>query len=253
MVQDNQTVKNGDVILQLDARTCQARLAQARAELQTAQAQAARRARAGAGGRGNARGGLQSAQAQLSGSSSAVQAAEAQMAVAQAAARSGEGRGRQGRPRSDRAKELVASDAIARQQLDDAQLASDAAHAALTQAQRERDGRGGGASERRRAVSAEAQGRVSQTTPVGAQIETARSAADRWPTRGGTAEAALSLAELQLSYTRVIAPTDGVVTQLGARVGGLDSARAAPCAARARGDVPGGELQGDADRQDASG
>ncbi len=35
------------------------------------------------------------------------------------------------------------------------------------------------------------------------------------------AEAALKLAELQLSYTNVVAPNDGLVTQLTARVGGL--------------------------------
>jgi membrane fusion protein (multidrug efflux system) len=39
--------------------------------------------------------------------------------------------------------------------------------------------------------------------------------------RVAAAAAALRLAELQLSYTKVIAPSDGIVTQLTARVGGL--------------------------------
>jgi len=119
-----------------------------------------------------------------------------------------------------RAKDLVAKDAIARQQLDAAQLASDATHAAVRQAQANVT-----ASEDARAAAesrvAEARARVSQTTPVGQQIETAQSAANLGDARVTAAEATLTLAELQLSYTQVVAPADGMVTQLTARVGGL--------------------------------
>lgn len=67
----------------------------------------------------------------------------------------------------------------------------------------------------------EAEARVSQTTPVGPQIEAAQSSAALADARVTAAEAALKLAELQLSYTTVTAPNDGMVTQLGARVGAL--------------------------------
>jgi len=219
-VTDNQTVKAGDQILQLDTADLSARVAQARAELLTAQAQAA-----GAHAQehvvaANARGGLESAQAQESASGSAVQAADAQIAAAQAAVLRSEAEAEKADRDLVRAKELVASDAIARQQLDAAQLASDAAHAALRQAQANVTA----AQEARRSAEsrvAEAHARVAQTAPVGQQIVAAKSAASLGDARVAAAEAALKLAELQLSYTKVTAPADGLVTQLTARVGGL--------------------------------
>src|SRR5262249_48732674 len=76
---------------------------------------------------------------------------------------------------------------------------------------------------RQMAVShvAEAEGRLSQSAPVNAQIAAARAAADLARAHAEAAEAALKEAELQLSYTRVVAPHDGTVTQLSAREGGL--------------------------------
>ena len=75
MVHDNQMVKKGEVVLQLDDADLQARLAQARADLQTAQAQAA-----GAHAQehvieATARGGLKSAEASMSATASTVQGA----------------------------------------------------------------------------------------------------------------------------------------------------------------------------------
>jgi len=220
LVHDNQLVKAGDPILQLDTADLSARVAQARAELQTAQAQSAGAHAQEPVVAANARGGLESAQAQASASGSAVQAADAQIAVAQAAVVRAQAEADKADRDLVRAKELVASDAIARQQLDSAQLASDAARAALRQAQAGVTA----AQEAKRAAEsrvAEARARVSQTTPVGHQIETAKSAVSLADARVAAAAAALNLVELQLSYARVIAPADGIVAQLTARVGGL--------------------------------
>jgi membrane fusion protein (multidrug efflux system) len=220
LVEDNQVVKQGDLLLQLDDADLAAKLAQARAELQTAQAQAA-----GAHAQehvvaATARGGLESARAQASASTSAVQAADAQIAVARAALTRAQAAVEKADRDLARAKELVASDAIARQQLDAAQLAADSAHAELAQAQA---GVTAAEEAKRTAQSrvAEAQAHVSQTTPVGQQIEAAHSAALLADARVSAAEAAVRLAELQLSYTKVVAPSDGLVTQLGARQGAL--------------------------------
>ena len=220
LVKDNQTVKAGDAILQLDSADLSARVAQARAELQTAEAQAAGAHAQEPVVAATARGGLESAQAQESASGSAVQAAEAQIAVAQAAVVRAQAEADKADRDLARARELVASDAIARQQLDSAQLASDSAHAALRQSQAGVTA----AQEAKRAAEshvAEAKARVSQTAPVGQQIQTAKSAVSLADARVAAAAAALRLAELQLSYTKVIAPSDGIVTQLTARVGGL--------------------------------
>ena len=220
LVQDNQMIKKGDVVLQLDSADLLARVAQARAELQTAQAQAAGAHAQSHVVAASARGGLESAQAQAAASASTVQAAEAQIAAAQAGSVRAQAEVEKADRDFARAKELVASDAIARQQLDAAQMTADAAHAALRQAQANVTA----AEERKRAAEsrvAEANARVVQTTPVGQQIEAAQSAANLGDARIAAAEAALHLAELQLSYATVTAPSDGLVTQLGARVGAL--------------------------------
>ena len=64
----------------------------------------------------------------------------------------------------------------------------------------------------------EAQGKLSQTRPVDAQIAVAHGAAALARGRVTAAQAALDLARLQLSYTRVAAPADGRVAALTARV-----------------------------------
>jgi membrane fusion protein (multidrug efflux system) len=220
LVHDNQMVKKGDPVLQLDAADFMARAEQARAELQTAQAQAAGAHAQATVVAATARGGLQSAEAGVSALTSSVQAAAAQVAAAQAAVVRAQAEVAKADRDLERAKELVASDAIARQQLDGAQLAADAAHAALSQARATVTA----AEESKRAAEgrvAEARARVAQTTPVAPQIETAASAASLADARVAAAEAALHLAELQLEYTKVLAPADGLVTQLSARVGGL--------------------------------
>ena len=220
LVRDNQMVKKGDALLRLDDADFAARVAQARAELATAVAQAA-----GAHSQeqviaASARGGLQSAQAQVSALTAGAQAADAQIAAAQAGLSRAQAEVDKAERDLTRARELVAVDAIARQQLDTAQLARDSADAALRQARAVVTA----AQEARRAAEghvAEAQARVAQTTPVGQQIATARSAAALGDARVTAAEAAVRLAELQLSYATVVAPSDGLVTQLSAREGGL--------------------------------
>lgn len=220
MVHDNQAVKKGDAILRLDDADLQTRLAQARAELQTAQAQAAGARAQEQVVAASARGQFQGAQAQVISSSSTVLMANAQLTAARAALVRAQAEVEKADRDLARAKELVAVDAIARQQLEAAQLASDAAHAAAGQATA-----GVVAAEegRRTAESrvVEAQARVSQTTPVSQQIDAARASAAMAEARVTSAEAAIRQAELQVSYATVVAPADGLVTQLSARQGAL--------------------------------
>jgi membrane fusion protein (multidrug efflux system) len=219
-VHDNQRVKKGDLLLTLDDKDFAARLAQARAELQTATAQAAGAHAQEQVVQASARGTLRGAQAQVSASSSDVQAADAQIAAAEAEVARAQAQSAKAERDLARARELVASDAIARQQLDAAQVANDSAQAALAQARANVTA----AQEAKRAAEsrvAEAQARVSQSTPVDQQIAAAHANALLADARVVSAQAAVQLAELQLSYTKVTAPDDGLVTQLGAREGGL--------------------------------
>lgn len=220
LVHDNQLVKKGDLLLTLDDKDLVARLAQARAELQTAAAQAAGAHAQEQVVRATARGSLRGAQAQVSGSSSAVDAADAQTAAAEAGVVRAEAEARKAERDLARARELVASDAIARQQLDAAQMADDSARATLAQARANVIA----AQEAKRAAEsrvAEAQARVTQSAPVSEQIAAAHANALLADARVASAGAAVQLAELQLSYTKVLAPDDGLVTQLTAREGGL--------------------------------
>lgn len=220
VVHDNQAVKRGDPVLRLDNADLLTRRAQAKADLLTAQAQAAGARAQQHVVAATAHGQLQSARAGVSASMAAAHAAEAQIVAARAAHSRALAEVEKADRDLARANELVAVDAIARQQLDAAQLGSEAAHAALRQAlanitvaeeaKRTAEGRIG-----------EAEARVAQTTPVAPQIEAAASAASLADARVASAEAALKLIELQLSYTTVTAPADGLITQMSARVGSL--------------------------------
>jgi membrane fusion protein (multidrug efflux system) len=219
-VHDNERVKKGQVVLQLDDRDFAAKLAQARAELQTAMAQAAAAHAQEQVVRATARGGLRGAQAQVAGSTSAVDAADAQVAAAKAAVTRAEAEATKTEHDLARAKQLVATDAIARQQLDAAQAAYDSAEAALTQARANVTA----AEEAKRAAQSrvtEARARVAENAPVGEQIAAAHASAQLADARVTSAKAAVQLAELQLSYTKVAAPDDGLLTELAAREGGL--------------------------------
>jgi membrane fusion protein (multidrug efflux system) len=217
-VVENQAVKKGDLVLELDAADYQARLAQAQAELATAQAQAtsaeAQERIVGA----TATGGLASAEAAFSASSVAVSNADAQVEAAQAAVARAEADARKADLDLKRAQQLIAAHAVTQQMVDNAQAAADAAHAALSQA---RANLAAAQEARRAAVSrvAEAKGKLQQSSPVGAQIAAAHAAAELARAKVKSAEAAARLADLQLSYTRVTAPEDGTVSKLGAHDG----------------------------------
>ena len=65
----------------------------------------------------------------------------------------------------------------------------------------------------------EAKGRLDQSTPIEAQIAAARANADLAHARVRVSEASLALVRLQLSYTRVIAPEDGLVSKVSVQPG----------------------------------
>jgi membrane fusion protein (multidrug efflux system) len=221
-VKDNQQVKAGDVLVELDPVDPQARLAQAQAELATARAQAdAARAQEQVA-TSSAKGGLHSAKAVLSGSSVGVSGAEAQVAAADAALERAKAEAHRTELDLTRFRQLRDAGAISQQQLDNTQAAYDTAQAALLQA---RANLTAAQEARRGALSkvAEAEGRVAQTENVDAQVAAAHAATELADARVKAAEAAVALAEHQVRYTRITAPSDGVVSKLGVHVGQLVS------------------------------
>ena len=218
LVEDNQRVKKGDILIQIDDADFAARVKQSEAELETARAQAAAADAQVQVVEASAKGGLQSARASFSGSSMGVANAEAQLAAFRAGLERAKAEARKGEIDLQRTKQLVAGNALPRERLDNAQVAYDASQAALAQAQAQV----AAATEMRRLAGSrveEARGRLDQSTPIAAQIASIRANADLAHARIRVAEAVLELAKLQLSYTKVTASEDGLVTKLTVQPG----------------------------------
>jgi len=219
-IHENQTVKKGDVLVELDAADLLAKQQQAEAELATAAAQAQAAEAQEQIVTATSKGGLASAKAALSGSAAGVGTADAQLASAKAAAVRADADLQKAQIDFSRAETLRKADAVPQQQLDTARLALDAARASKAQADAEvalaMDAR----------VSAqsrvgEARGRVDQSAPVAPQIAAAHAGAALAEARVRSAEAALALAKLQVGYTRIVAPADGWASKLSVHEGQL--------------------------------
>jgi membrane fusion protein (multidrug efflux system) len=156
----------------------------------------------------------------VTGSSVGVSGAEAQLAAARAAVARSEADVRKAELDLNRSKELRQAHAIPQERLDTALVASDAAQAALAQARAQV----AFAEEAKRGAESrvgEARGRLSQSEPIAPQIAAAHAGADLARARVRAAEAALSLAKLQVSYTKILSPADGVASKLTAHEGQL--------------------------------
>ena len=212
-IHENQQVKKGDLLVELDRADFAARARQAEAELATAQAQATAADAQVQIVEATSKGGFATARAALLGSTVGVSGADAQLAVAHASLARAESDARKAGIDLARAQELRRANAAPQERLDGAQAGYDASRAALAQAQAQVSF----AEEAKRTAQSrvgEARGRVSQSAPIAPQIAAARAGADLARARVQSAEAVLALARLQLDYTRVLAPADGVASKL---------------------------------------
>jgi len=219
-VVENQVVEAGQLLIELDSRDFEAKVAQAEAEVLTAKAQAAAADAQVLIVQATSKGGLASARAMVAGSSSAVSAATAQIESARAGLVRAEADARRAEIEVKRARELRATGAIAQTALDLAETTNAGAQAALEQA-RAQVTAAAEAEHVARSRVGEARGHLDQSTPVDAQIAAAAAGAALAHARVKSAEAMLDLARLQLSYTKVVAPTAGVASKLGVHDGQL--------------------------------
>jgi membrane fusion protein (multidrug efflux system) len=216
-VDENQHVVAGQRILQLDGAEYAAQVQIAEGVLAQAEAQQEQAEAQELIVKASATGGLKSAQAELVGSSARAASAEADIAGERALLNRARAEAKHAETDLARSQALREDGAIAQQQLDDAKLVSDSAHAALAGAQAKLTA----ADETRRAAGlgiAEARGRVEQNRPVGAQIAAALGIAALARGRVTSARASLDVARLLLSYTQVTAPVSGRVSSLSARI-----------------------------------
>ena len=220
LVKENQLVKKGELLAEIDPADYQARVEQAEAELLTAEAQAQAADAQVQVTEAGSKGGLTSARAALTGSSVGVGSADAQVQVARAGLQRAETDIRRTQTDLERARSLRAANAVPQASLDNAQANFDAALAQLQQAKAMVAAAEEGKQLAVERVS-EARGRLGQATPIEAQIAAARAQATLAHARVQSAQAGLELAKLQLSYTKITAPADGLASKLTAHEGQL--------------------------------
>jgi len=219
-VKDNAFVKKGDVILEIEPADWQARLKQAEGELAAARAQAAVADSQVEVAQATARGGLFTARAQVSTSKAMVGSAHAQLASAQAQLVRAQADEKKAAADLERMRQLILTNAVSQERLDNAQSAYDSAHASMAAAEAQLTA----ADDAQRVAKsrvAEASGNLDSSNPVDAKIAGARASADIARARVTTAEAVVELARLNVSYTEVRAPADGVVSKLAVHEGQL--------------------------------
>ena len=218
LVAENQAVKKGDVVVQLDDRDYEAKVAQASAELDGARAQADVADAQMAVAEASARGSLTQAEANLLGSSRSVSGSRAQLDQARASLVSRKADLELADANLRRARELRKGDAIPAQQLDQVEAQYEVALSGVTSAQASVK-----ASEeqlrRAEAQVGESRGRVAASRPVDASIAAARANAAYQHARVHNAEAALTLTQLNLGWAKLRAPDDGVVSGLSSHPG----------------------------------
>ena len=219
---ENQQVKKGELLIELDDAETAARVLQSEAELDTAQAQAQAADSQAQVAAASARGGFSSARAMMSGSAASVSTAAAQVAAARAGLARADADAHKAAIDLRRMQELRQQNVVAQSQLDDAQARDAEAQAALQQARANLDA----ANETHKAAESrvgEAQGKLDQSAPVSSQIAVAAANARLAHARVKGAEAQLALAKLQLSYTKIAAQEDGTMSRLAVHEGQLVS------------------------------
>ncbi len=212
LVKDNQLVEEGDVIVELDDADYQAKLLGARADLASAEAN------------------LASAKAQLALTERSVDAnlVQAKGTLAQAASGWGSTRAAEQQALADiaaaesrrglaelelkRSQSLRDKDAVAQAELDARKVGLDQAVAQLEQGKARLVAARASAGNTAGAVES-AKGRVAAAETGPEQINAARAMVGVGEARVAQAQAALKLAELNLSYTKIRASTRGVVSR----------------------------------------
>ena len=215
---ENQRVKTGDLLAELDSAPAQARLAEAEANVFAAQAQADAADATARVSETNAIGDKSVADASLV--TAAVGAASSSDQIKEAAAQleSSQSSLAQAQIDNQRAKSLLSTGAISQAesdradtQLKVAQSSVDVARARLTSF------KGSAAQAQSRVVEAKAKAKISND--VATQIQLAQARAKAAHAQVDTAKAARDLAALDLSYTKIVAPSDGVVSKKSINVG----------------------------------
>lgn len=217
LVDTNQPVKKGQLLVTLDNADEQAKLDQAKANLQlTLQNQQAETTQ-GAGGVTQAQANVQNAAAQVPVAQAGVKAAQAQVEAAQAALPGAQQALSRARADYDRTKSLVSSGDVPKSQLD-------AAKAAYAQAQSQFNAAQDNVNVAQANLVAAQQKVGAAQAAVGAaqggvQAAQGKLSQAQAPAQVSAQEAAVQLAQQNLSNTKIYSPIDGYVGEKSVEIG----------------------------------
>jgi membrane fusion protein (multidrug efflux system) len=211
-VEENQVVKQGDAIAELDPRDYEVAVENAQGALASAQANATAANVNVPITTINTGSNLSSADANVSGTQASVGQAEKQLDAAHARVAQAQANFTKAQADLERYKPLVEKDVISKQQFDAAVASADATRAAVADARASEQAAVDGVKVAlEREAQAQAQLKYAETGPqqVAAQSARARQA----QAQVAQAQAQLDQAKLNLSYTKIVAPTAGIITR----------------------------------------
>jgi len=222
LVIDNQAVKQGELLVQIDPKDLDAKLASARADVESAKAGLASAQVNLRLTQLNSDASLRQARGGLTVASSSVSATRSALAQAKAEVEAAEAADRLAQADWTRAQDLAKAEAISRADIDARRSRAEQAHAALDQArahlastEANLSSSGGGLTT--------AQGRLAAAETAPDQVKASEVAVQAAQARLDQAQAAYDLAALNRSYAEVRAPVDGVVSRRTVEQGQLVS------------------------------
>ncbi len=220
LVKDNQLVEEGELLIELDPNDLQARADVAAADLLSAQAQHEATQAQLALAEKNIEANLAQAQGGLGQAAGSVEASKASLDQAKADVTAAESRLQLAETELKRSTSLVATNSVSRADLDNRQAQADQARASLEQMRARLQSTRANIDSSLGGVTL-ARGRIlaAQTGPQ--QLAAAQASVGVAAARVKQAEAAKTLADLNLGYTKLRAPAKGVVARRSAEVGQL--------------------------------
>jgi membrane fusion protein, multidrug efflux system len=211
-VDENQYVTKGTVIAELDPADYQVAVENAEAAVASAKANAVAAKVNVPITSVNTGSNLQSAGADVTGSRASVLQAESQLRAAQAKVAEAKANSVKADPDLERYKPLVAKDVISKQQYDAAVASSDSSKASVADAEA-----GVQAAQEairvanQREVQSQSSYKYAETGPQQVAAQNAR--AQQAAAQAAGAQAQLDQAKLNLGYTKIVAPANGIVTR----------------------------------------
>jgi membrane fusion protein (multidrug efflux system) len=220
---ENQRVEQGALLAELDPEPAQAKYDQAEATLAAARAAASAADAQATLAATNAQGNLAVARAGLQNTNAGALGTEEEIREGSASVDNARARLDEAELNLTRAKALVASGALAQAQLDQTQTAREVAVTELAEAEAKLASLKLSRSQAQSRV-VEAAAKLKQSDQVEATVNEARALAEQAHAQVALATAARELALLELSYTKIYAPSSGFVSKKSINVGQAVSA-----------------------------